>query len=88
MVYHDVCRIGDFSDEIEWQKFLSLACTALEKVCPVDHINYILPWTFKLTRLSKFNVPPKHEVQFYSLIMCHLAADSNYSYTFVYSAPL
>ena len=26
-------RIGDFADEIEWQKFLSLACTALEKVC-------------------------------------------------------
>ena len=25
-------RIGDLSDEIEWQKFLSLACTALEKV--------------------------------------------------------
>ena len=26
-------RIGDFGDEIEWHKFLSLACTALEKVC-------------------------------------------------------
>ena len=26
------CRIGNFGAEIEWQKFLSLACTALEKV--------------------------------------------------------
>lgn len=27
-----LCRIGNFGAEIEWQKFLSLACTALEKV--------------------------------------------------------
>ena len=27
-----VCRIGEFGDEIEWEKMLALACTALEKV--------------------------------------------------------
>ena len=27
-----VCRIGNFGEEIEWEKLLALACTALEKV--------------------------------------------------------
>ena len=27
-----MCRIGEFGDEIEWEKMLALACTALEKV--------------------------------------------------------
>ena len=31
-------RIGDFADEIEWKKFLSLACTALDKVQCICHV--------------------------------------------------
>lgn len=28
-----VCRIGGFEGDIEWEKMLTVACTALEKVC-------------------------------------------------------
>ncbi len=33
------CRIGDFSEEVEWLKLLALCCTVLEKVLAQNHFH-------------------------------------------------